>query len=104
MADITFEHVLELAEQLTPDERAQLIERLQATLKSTATGSVTREMILAEFERRKAAGAFEHVESLYGKYAVPGVEWSQEEIDAYLHEIGTEWEKEMDELSLEEKS
>jgi hypothetical protein len=28
MADITFEDVLELAEQLTPEEQAKLIERL----------------------------------------------------------------------------
>jgi hypothetical protein len=30
MADITLEDVLELAEQLTPDEQARLIEVLQA--------------------------------------------------------------------------
>lgn len=98
MSDVTFEQVLEMAEQLTAEERARLIERLQAKIPRKFTGQVTREMLLAEHERLVAAGAFENVESLYGKFANPEVEISEEELNAYLHEIGTEWEKEMDEI------
>jgi hypothetical protein len=98
MAGVTFEEVLEMAEQLTAEERARLVKELQAKIPRKFTGRVTREMLLAEHERLKAAGAFENVESLYGKYFNPNVDISAEELDAYLHEIGTEWEKEMDEL------
>ncbi len=98
MSDVTFEQVLEMAEQLTAEERARLVEWLQAKIPRKFTGQVTREMLLAEHERLKAAGAFENVESLYGKFANPEVDISEEELNAYLHEIGTEWEKEMDEI------
>jgi hypothetical protein len=38
------------------------------------------------------------VESLMGKYSRPGLNVSDEELNAYLHEIGTEWEHELDDL------
>lgn len=98
MADVTFEQVLELAEQLTSEERARLVERLQATLPLQQTGPVTREQLLAEFERKKAAGAFDNLESLRGKYANPDLDVSEEELNAYLHQIRTEWEKEIDDI------
>jgi len=98
MSDITFEQVYALAKQLPSEERAELVERLRETLPRKFTSSVTREMLLAEHERLKEAGAFDNVESLYGKYANPEVDISAEELEAYLHEIGTEWEKEMDEI------
>lgn len=98
MSDVTFEQVLELAKQLPSDERAELVDQLQDTLPRKLAGRVTREMLLEEHARLKAAGAFNHVESLYGKYANPKVDVSFEEMQAYLHEVGTEWEKEMDEF------
>lgn len=98
MSDVTFEQVYKLAKQLPSEERAELVERLQETLPRKFASGVTREMLLAEHKRLKASGAFDNVESLFGKYANPEVDISAEELEAYLHEIGTEWEKEMDEI------
>jgi hypothetical protein len=91
---VRYEDVLELAKQLKPEEQTALIEYLRAR----QTGQVTREMLLAEFERRKAAGLFENAESLYGKFAEPYVELSEEELEATIREASTEWEKELDEF------
>jgi hypothetical protein len=94
MAAISYEYVLELAKQLTPVEQRALIEQLRAR----QSGHVTREMLLAEFERRKAAGAAEHDTLYFGKYANPAVDVNAEAIEATLHEAATEWEKELDEF------
>ncbi len=60
---------------------------------------LTREQAIAELLALRAAGAFERVESLAGKYVRPGIDISIEDLDAYLHEIGTEWEQDLDDLS-----
>ena len=91
---VRYEDVLELAKQLTPEEQTALIEYLRAR----QSGQVTRAMLLAEFERRKAAGLFENAESLYGKFAVPHVDISEEVLEATIREASTEWEKELDEF------
>jgi len=98
MSNVTFEQVYELAKQLPSEERAELVERLQKTLPYKSPEPVTREQLLAEFERKKAAGAFNKAESLRGKYAKPEVQWEEGELEAYLHEIRTEWEKEIDDI------
>ena len=95
MADMTFVEIVEAAQKLTPPQKAALIQTLQA---DTETISLTREQAIAELEALRAAGAFDHAESLAGKYARPGVEVSEDELNAYLHEIGTEWEQELDDL------
>ena len=95
---VTFEQVYELAEQLKEEEQAALAEKLLAKRPRKFTGRVTREILLAEHERLKAAGAFENVESLYGKYANPAIDLGPEELDAILYEAATEWEKELDEF------
>jgi len=92
---MTFEEVAELAEQLSPDEQAALVERLQAKLKPHR--GLTREQVLAEFERRKASGEFEYVESLYGQFAHPDLDLSDASLITQLHAIATEWENELDE-------
>jgi len=96
MSDVTFEQVLEMAEQLTPEEQARLVEQLQETLLDYG---VTREQLWAELKALRAAGAFDNVESLYSKFANPAADVSEEELSSYLHKIGTEWEEEMDELA-----
>jgi hypothetical protein len=98
MSDVTLEQVLELADQLSAEERAALVEHIQASLVIKPDYGVTGEQLLRELEDLRASGAFEHVESLRGKYANPNVDISAEELDAYLHEIATEWEKELDEF------
>src|SRR5690242_16665719 len=95
---VRYEDVLVLAKQLKPEEQIALIEYLRAR----QTGQVTREMLLAEFERRKAAGLFENAESLYGKYAEPRVDISEAELEATIREASTEWEKELDEFFSDE--
>jgi hypothetical protein len=97
MGALTFDQILQAVERLTPEEQAALIARLKARI-ATASGTVTRERVLAEFERRKATGAFESVESLRGKFAHPALGLSFEEIQAITHEAATEWENEVDNL------
>ncbi|MCY4526973.1 MAG: Fic family protein, partial [Anaerolineaceae bacterium] len=58
--------------------------------------------IEVEHARRVASGAFENPVSLAGKYARPGVSYSDEELRQTLREIQTEWETELDELLADE--
>jgi hypothetical protein len=95
MADITFEELMQAAQKLPPEKKAVLIHSLQY---DTEPVSLTREQAIAELESLRAAGAFVGVESLMGKYSRPGLNVSDEELNAYLHEIGTEWEHELDDL------
>lgn len=73
---VTVEQILQLVEQLPDNERLWLIERLQIESDS----DVTREQL-------RFAGAFEKSESLMGKFATEGVEWTEEELADYLREI-----------------
>lgn len=102
MADITFEEVAQLAEKLTIEEQAALIKRLQQRVQPRRYG-LTREQVLAEFERRKANGEFENAESLYGKFAHPGADLDDNSLLKTIHEIATEWEKELDEFFGDDK-
>lgn len=97
MADMTFEEIVQAARNLRPEQKAALIHTLE-TDDQDEDMALTREGAIAELEALRAAGAFQHVESLYGKYAKPGVEVSDEELNAYLHEVGREWEQELDDL------
>ncbi len=94
MAMVAYEHVLEMARQLKPEEQQALIKALQP---QTAL-PINRELVLAEFARRKAAGLFENAESLYGKFAYPQVELTEEALLATIREFSTEWEDELDEF------
>jgi len=91
--DLTFEEVLAAAKKLSPEEKTRLVRSLQA---AAPESGLTREQVLAEFGRRRAAGAFEGVESLRGRFAHPALDMSFEEIQAITHEVATEWEREMD--------
>ena len=95
MADLTFTEIVQAAQKLTPPQKAALIHALQTDNENV---SLTREQAIAELEALRAAGAFDHVESLAGKYARPGVEIDEDELNSYLHQIGTEWEEELDDL------
>jgi hypothetical protein len=95
MLNTSYKQILELVRQLKPEEKTALVEELRAE----QSGRVTREMLLAEFERRKAAGADRHDSLFFGKYAYPPIELSSEELAATLKEVATEWEKELDDLA-----
>lgn len=92
MVDITFDELLEVVETLNDAQKEILITKL------TAPTSLTREKVLAEFERRKALGLFENAESLFGKFGNPNVDVSEEDLMNTLHDIATEWEQELDEF------
>lgn len=95
MADLTFEEIVQAAQKLPPEQKALLVQRLQPS----ESEGLTREKILAEFERRKAAGLFKNAESLRNKYYNPALDdLTDEQLLADIHEIATEWEKELDEF------
>jgi hypothetical protein len=96
---VTFEQVYKLAEQLSVDEQMDLAEKLRSKLPRKFTGQVTREMLLAEHERLKAVGAFDNVESLYGKYANPESDVSSEDLLATIREIRDQWKEDFPELN-----
>jgi hypothetical protein len=98
MADVTFEEVAKLAEQLKPSEQAALIQRLETKLHQRRYG-LTREQILTEWERRKSADAFNQIESLEGQFAHPSLDPDDDSLLKTLHDIATEWEDELDEFS-----
>jgi hypothetical protein len=98
MSAAILDQIFELAEQLTPEEKLALAIQLQVPMSEDTDEEVTREQLIAELEQLRAAGAFDNVESLYGKFANPAVDLSQEDLDAYLHEISTAWETEIDEF------
>jgi hypothetical protein len=95
MSATILEQVLELVKQLTTEERL-IVER--KLLEEMEEIELTREMLLEEHEQLKAEGAFEHVVSLGNAFANPQVSVSDEELNAYLRQIGKEWESELDEL------
>jgi len=92
--NLTFEELVAAALKLTPAQKAALAQTLQAPL----VASPTREELISELEALRAAGAFDHVESLYGKYAHAGTEASEEELRTTIHEAATQWESELDEF------
>ncbi len=128
MADISYDEVVKLAEQLPEPEQNQLIYHLrvkqaehktlpprtraeqmaaveaEAGLARNSDSDAsyrepTREELIQELDALRAAGAFKNVDSLYGKYANPdAAEISEEAFHADLHAIATEWEAELDEF------
>ena len=87
------DQIVQLAEKLTPIERMVLIQRLEPD-----EAPLTREQAIAELEMLRAAGAFDQVESMRGKYARPDLNISDDELNTYLREIGREWEQDIDQL------
>lgn len=89
--------VITLVEKLTLEERQMLFSHFQnlSALSSTPT---TRDGVMAEHQRRIAAGLFTNAEDLYGKYANPeqNEDLSFETLEAILHEHS--WEEELDEF------
>src|SRR5437868_3666747 len=99
MSDVTFDEVLELAKQLAPAKRLLLAMRLEESVSAPDRNNAFRQALLAEHEQLRTTGAFDHVDSLFGKFATPDVAWGADELDSFLHEVGTEWEAEMNELN-----
>lgn len=129
MANISYDDVLKLAEQLPENEQNKLIYNLrlkQSTQKPLApsTGDTipvydrwyaqrgvefvdyyrnpTREELLNDVESLRQTPA--HAQNrLLGKYANPNSpDMSEEEFHAQMHAITTEWEQELDEFNADE--
>ncbi len=77
MEQLSYAEIATAAELLSPSEREQLIWFLQATLVNDTPQSMPDD----------------HSQSLFGKYASPQANISTEELEAYLHEVATEWEE-----------
>jgi hypothetical protein len=99
MSDMVLEQIIEMAKQLTPEENQELIERLQSRVPRQFSGMVSREVLLAEHERLKLAGAFDNVESLRGKFARPDLDISEEELNATIREIRDQWKEDFEEFA-----
>lgn len=97
MAEIAFDELVQAARKLSPEQKSALIHTLQIeTVPEFAP--LTRERAIAELEALRASGAFDRAESLYGKYARPDLDISDDDLNAYLREVGSEWEQELDDL------
>ncbi|MCU0481895.1 MAG: hypothetical protein MUE54_11910 [Anaerolineae bacterium] len=93
---ILFDEVMQLARKLSLDEQNLLIQelRLKQLVLAEVVYNPTREELIEELNTLRASGAFNHVESLYGKYANPNIpEISEAEFHAQMHAIATEWEQ-----------
>lgn len=91
MAELTFDQILEAAVKLPPEQRLKLADALRV--------DSPRDLLLSELANRKAAGAFEHTESLFGKYARPQQpDVSEDELNTYLKQMRNAWEDELDEF------
>ena len=97
MSTATLEKVLELAKQLSQEEQLVLLRRLQAKVPRGDT-RITLQQLIAEHDALVASGAFDHVESLAGRFGPPRPDISEEALRATIHEAATEWEKELDEF------
>lgn len=95
MNAVTLEQVLRLAEQLNAEDRAALLQHLQAMLLPESDSPPTRETLLAEFEQLRAIGAFDTARSLRNQYAEPPLELSDEELRASIHDLSTQWEQDL---------
>lgn len=98
MAEMTLEQVYGLVKRLPRKEQETLVAQVQEDLQAVRDYGITVEDIMAEFERRKAAGAFDGLENLEGKYANPNVQVSAEELKRYLQQVGTEWQEDIETL------
>jgi hypothetical protein len=100
MSITVYEQIVDLTEQLTDEERIKLARYLQEGLRSRSVSVngqwMTREMLIADFAAKRAAGVFDKGESLYGKYARPDLDLNFEDIEAAIHEHS--WEDELDEF------
>jgi hypothetical protein len=94
MTDVTFEEIMRAVKKLTPEQKRALKETLEMP-----DMSPTREALLAEFAARRAAGAFDPVESLRNKYANSAFDdLTDEQLSKTIHDAATEWEQELDEF------
>ncbi len=120
---VNLDEITALAQQLDPEDQNLLIYRLRikqmversrqidrSKFKETLrlvkdqtkhidVSEPSRQELIQELETLRAEGAFDSVESLYGKYVNAKVpEMNEEAFHAQLNAIATEWEQELDDL------
>lgn len=96
MVDITFDQLVQVVRELPEEQKLLLVERMN--LPELDMGP-TRESLIAELETLRAAGTFDHVESLRNRFAnSTSADLTDEQLAADIHAAATEWEKELDEF------
>lgn len=97
---VSFDEVMQLAEQLSQAEQDLLVHQLMMRQMQRHTYNPTRDELINELNVLRLSGAFKNVESLYGKYANPDIsEVSEDEFHTQMHAISTEWEQELDDFN-----
>ncbi|MDX2076224.1 MAG: hypothetical protein SFZ02_07320 [bacterium] len=94
---LSFDEVIHLAEQLSLEEQNLLIYKLHQKQSKQIHQELSREALIDELNILRSSGAFDTIQTLYGKYANPNIpEISEEDFHAQMHAIATEWEQELD--------
>lgn len=97
MRDMSLDDIYRAARRLPLDEQEELIQRLQRARKDK--GRETRDEIIAELQRRRAAGLFDNIQSLRNAYATEGQpNVTDEELRREIRENSTRWKQDIDEL------
>ena len=103
MNELSFDEVVEAAQQLRPEEIEVLFRRIQSPrIVSMATVVPTAELDYDDFravnESVSAAGAFEGDERLFIQPASPAHHVTAEELLAAIEDISSEWDPEAGQL------
>jgi hypothetical protein len=97
MTDMSFDDVYRAVMKLPLDEQDLLVSRLMVARGQVER--VTREQIIAEGARLKAAGAFDGLESLEGKFRRSGQPVDADEVETYLRSLNSQWEEDLDQFA-----
>lgn len=96
MSLASLEHIVKLAEQLSPDEQTILIDKLRLKRIQAHNSHPLREQLLREvdFLQNIPVSASGHLLGKYNNNTI--VDMSAEDLHAELHQIATTWEEELD--------
>jgi hypothetical protein len=97
MVDMTFEEIMQAVQKLSPEQKTALLQTLQRETPPDEF-SLTRDQAITELEALRIAGVFKTATSMRNRYARPDLNVSDEQLTAYLTEIGAQWEQELDDL------
>lgn len=94
---LTFEQVVRAVHRWRPEQKAALLTTLQ---NEQTASELTREQLIAELDALRAAGAFDHVDSLRDQYPSPALNGvSDQQLRAAIREAATEYKTDILELS-----
>jgi bacterioferritin-associated ferredoxin len=94
---LTFEQVVRAVHRWRPEQKAALLTTLQ---NEQTAPELTREQLIAELDALRAAGAFDHVDSLRDQYPSPALNGvSDQQLRAAIREAATEYKTDILELT-----